>query len=145
MTAVFDHVQDVLENYKAATYEKDVEKFLSTYAADIHIYDCWNDWACIGISQWKQGVKAWFDGLRAEDVVLKTDFDDVVIEENDNLAFVHCRVTYAAYTQSGEKLRQISNRFTFGLRKENGSWIIKHEHSSLPIHMETGKGIFDLK
>jgi hypothetical protein len=37
----FNKVQDVLENYKSATYEKNVERFLSTYAPDIHIYDCW--------------------------------------------------------------------------------------------------------
>lgn len=70
----------------------------------------------------------------------------LVVEENLNLAFVHCDVTFAAHDiESEEKLRQTTNRFTFGLRKVNDSWLITHEHSSLPINMETGKGIFNLK
>jgi ketosteroid isomerase-like protein len=138
-------VQDVLANYKSAIYEKDVKRFVSAFASDIHIYDCWGNWECMGISQWEKIVKEWFDGLSEEGVLLKTDFNDLVVEENSNLAFVHCAVTFAAYNDSGEKLRQITNRFTFGLRKENESWIITHAHSSLPISMETGKGIFNLK
>jgi ketosteroid isomerase-like protein len=142
MSFRFNKVQDVLENYKYAIYEKDVERIVSIFASDIHIYDCWENWECIGISQWKEIVKGWFKGLSEEGVLLKTDFDDLVVEENSNLAFVHCAVTF---TESGEKLRQMTNRFTFCLRKENESWTITHVHSSLPISMETGKGIFNLK
>ncbi|WP_257346694.1 YybH family protein [Pseudalkalibacillus decolorationis] len=145
MSAVFNKVQDVLENYKSAVYEKDVERFVSSCASNIHVYDCWEDWECIGISQWKEMVKEWFKGLKEEGVLLKTDFDDLVVEENEDLAFVHCNVTYAAHNESGDKLRQMTNRFTFGLRKENNSWNIIHEHSSLPINMKTGKGIFNLR
>lgn len=145
MRLVLNTVQEVLENYKSAIYEKDVERFVSSFSANIHIYDCWEDWECIGISQWEKIVREWFRGLSEEGVLLKTDFDDLIVEENSNLAFVHCAVTFAAHNQSGEKLRQMTNRFTFGLKKENESWTITHSHSSLPISMETGKGIFNLK
>lgn len=145
MSSAFRTVKAVLENYQSATYEKDVERFVSAYASDVHIYDCWENWACIGISQWKETIQNWFNGLNEEGYYLKTNFDDLVIEENANLAFVHCAVTFAAYNESGEKLRQMTNRFTFGLRKENESWTITHEHSSLPINMETGEGIFNLR
>ncbi|QQE78844.1 nuclear transport factor 2 family protein [Alicyclobacillus sp. SO9] len=141
----FANIQDVLANYSSAVYETDVERFISAYAADVHIYDCWEDWECIGVSRWKESVNGWFNGLNDEGVLLKVDFNDVVVEENPSLAFVHCNVLYAAYNASGEKLRQMTNRFTFGLRKENESWTITHEHSSLPLSMETGKGIFNLK
>ncbi|SFC40792.1 hypothetical protein [Bacillus sp. UNCCL81] len=43
MTGSFFKVQDVLENYKSAVYEKDVERFINMYAPDIHIYDCWEN------------------------------------------------------------------------------------------------------
>jgi hypothetical protein len=50
--------------------------------------------------------------------MLKVDVDEVVIEESTNLAFVHCSVTFAAYKEeSEEKLRQMANRFTFGLKE----------------------------
>jgi ketosteroid isomerase-like protein len=145
MSFAFNKVQDVLENYKSAIYDKDVERFVSTFASNIHIYDCWENWEYIGISHWKEIVKEWFNGLTEGGVLLKTDFDDLVVEENSNLAFIHCAVTFAEYNESGEKLRQMTNRFTFCLRKENESWTITHSHSSLPISMETGKGNFNLK
>ncbi|WP_088041528.1 nuclear transport factor 2 family protein [Bacillus sp. EAC] len=145
MSIRFNKVQDVLENYRSAIYEKDVERFVSTYSADVHVYDCWENWECIGIVQWKETVKDWFNGLSEDGHLLKTDFDNVVVEENSNLSFVHCAVTFTALAESGEKIRQMTNRFTFGLKKENESWTIIHEHSSLPLSMETGKGIFNLK
>jgi ketosteroid isomerase-like protein len=146
MTKVFNKIQEVLENYKSAIYEKDVERFLTSYSKDIHIYDCWQNWENIGVSEWKDSVIGWFNGLREESVLLKVDFNDLVITENMNIAFVHCAVTFAAHNEeTDEKLRQMTNRFTFGLSKENESWKITHEHSSLPINMETGKGIFTLK
>jgi hypothetical protein len=33
MSFGFNKVQDVLENYKSAIYEKDVERFVSTFAS----------------------------------------------------------------------------------------------------------------
>ncbi|GGH87935.1 ketosteroid isomerase-like protein [Pullulanibacillus pueri] len=143
MSSHFSEVLDVLENYKSAVQELDVKTFLSTYATDIHIYDCWENWECRGISEWEEAVTEWFKGVTDEGVLLKVSFDDVVVTEEANLAFVHCDVTYAAHDQSGKKLRQITNRFTFGLKKEKESWAIVHEHSSLPISAENGKGIFN--
>ena len=146
MTEGFFKVQDILENYKTAIHEKDVEKFISMYAPEMHIYDCWGNWESKGISSWKENVVDWFNGLSEDDVLLKVDFNDIAVEENLNLAFIHCAVTFAAHqVESGEKLRQMTNRFTFGLKKVNESWVITHEHSSLPINMETGMGIFNLK
>jgi len=139
-------IQDVLENYKTAIYEKDVDRFLSIYDPAIHLYDCWGNWESNGFSSWKENVLSWFNGLDEEGVILKVDFNDLVVEENSNLAFVHCAVTFAAHHErTDEKLRHITNRFTFGLKKVNELWVIAHEHSSLPINVETGKGIFNLK
>lgn len=145
MKAEFKTVQHVLENYKSSAVEKDVEKFLSAYADDIHLYDCWDNWECRGISKWRESVTEWFSGLAKEGATLDVDFDDVVIQENSRIAFIHCTVTYTGSNKSGEKLHEMTNRFTFGLRCDDGSWKICHEHSSLPIRMETGKGIFDAR
>ena len=68
------------------------------------------------------------------------------IDEGELVAFAKCSITFSAYAQSSsEKLRQITNRFTFGLCKVDESWQIVHEHSSLPIDPATGKGMFHLK
>ncbi|WP_051348542.1 YybH family protein [Peribacillus kribbensis] len=141
----FMNIQEILDNYKTSVYEQDVNRFLSAYASDIHIYDCWNEWECMGIERWKESVQEWFNGLKEESVVLHVHFNDVRVEEEESLAFVYCAVTFAAHDQGGEKLRQLTNRFTIGLQKVKDSWIIIHEHSSLPISSETNEGMFHLR
>lgn len=146
MTNDIFKVEYMLKNYKDAVHKKDAEKFLSAYADDVHIYDCWERWESKGISLWRESVVGWFNELNKDGYLLNVDFNDVTIVENDNVAFVHCAVTYAAYKDNvEEKIRQITNRFTFGLKKVNESWLITHEHSSLPIDIQSGKGIFNLK
>jgi uncharacterized protein (TIGR02246 family) len=139
-------IQEVLETYKKAVNERDSETFLSVYSADVHIYDCWGSWERKGKDAWKENVLGWFNSLKEDGEVLKVDIHEVVIEENMNLAFVHCSVTFAAYKEgSEEKLRQMTNRFTLGMKRVNEAWLITHEHSSLPINMQDGKGMFDLR
>jgi uncharacterized protein (TIGR02246 family) len=139
-------IQEVLENYRQAVNKRDSDAFLSAYSTDVHIYDCWGSWECKGKDAWRENVLNWFNGLKEDGDMLKVDVDEVVIEESTNLAFVHCSVTFAAYKEeSEEKLRQMTNRFTFGLKRVNDAWLIIHEHSSLPINMEDGKGMFDLR
>jgi ketosteroid isomerase-like protein len=36
-------------------------------------------------------------------------------------------------------------RATVGYRKTDGRWLVVHEHVSVPIDMESGKALFDLK
>lgn len=146
MTGKYHKVQDVLDTYKSAIYKQDADKFLTIYNPDIHIFDSWNHWESKGIAAWKENVAEWFNGLDNENILLEVDFNDVVITEDEKAAFVHCAITFAAKDEdSGETLREMTNRFTFGLKKDSDSWSIAHEHSSLPIDMDTGKGIFDAK
>lgn len=140
------NAQNILEQYKSAIHERDVERFVSIYHPEVHIYDCWGHWESIGLAAWKENVTEWFIGLKADGEILKVDFQDMVMEETADLAFARCAVTFAAHKESdGEKLRQITNRFTFCMKKVKDTWLIVHEHSSLPISMEDGKGMFGLR
>ncbi|TGB00766.1 YybH family protein [Halobacillus salinus] len=146
MTSGISTAQEVLETYKQAVKEKDVEKLMSAYSPEIHIYDAWGNWELDGKAAWRDNVIGWFDGLNEEGVFLQVDLNDLVVEEGDDTAFAHCAVTYAAHkNETEEKLRQMSNRFTFCMKKVDGSWMITHEHSSLPINTENGKGMFHLR
>ncbi|MFI8684583.1 YybH family protein [Rossellomorea sp. NPDC077527] len=140
------NVQHVLDQYSSSIQERDIERFLSIYDSEVHIYDCWGQWESKGIAAWQENVTEWFIGLKADEEILEVDFQDVMIEETSDLAFAHCAVTFAAHKESdGEKLRQITNRFTFCMKKVEDTWLIVHEHSSLPINMQDGKGMFGLR
>lgn len=139
---MFTEVRDVLNNYRDAVYEKDVEKFLSGYAPDVHVFDCWQEWQYNGVEQWKTVVDEWFGGLLEEGVLLRAELHDESLKESEGLAHVHGSVSFTAFDKAGKELREIKNRFTFVLEKAGGSWHITHEHSSLPISTEDGKVVF---
>lgn len=146
MNKAFYEVSQVLENYAATVYELDVEKFLAAYGDGIHLYDCWGRWELQGLPAWRESVTEWFAGIREDNNIVKVTFDDVVITEEASVAFVYCAVTFTGYEEAGsEPLRQMTNRFTFGLKKSEESWQIAHEHSSLPIDLEAGNALFDSK
>ncbi|AIY04598.1 hypothetical protein Plano_0633 [Planococcus sp. PAMC 21323] len=138
---MFRSAQDVLTNYQKAVYEKDVDKFLLSYAEEIHIFDCWGKWEYNGIAAWKKVVVEWFSGLE-EEMLLKVEFYDDFVEESGDLAFAHSAVSYTAVDMTGKEVRSMKNRFTFVMKKKQDSWKIIHEHSSLPINPENEQAIF---
>jgi ketosteroid isomerase-like protein len=105
-------IQAVLDAYAAAVYARDVDAFVALYDDDVHFFDAWNHFETRGI-----------DG-------------------SGDVAFAHAAVTFAGESATGERLRAMTNRFTFCLAKRDGAWKIVHEHSSLPIDYESMKAIF---
>lgn len=82
----------------------------------------------------------WFGSLGDERV--EVEFHDVRSSIGEDIAFGHAAVTFAGVSAQGERLRSMTNRLTLNLVKKEGLWKIVHEHSSLPIDMESGKAIF---
>lgn len=133
-------VTHALEAYAAAVYAKDVEAFTSLYADDVHVFDSWGQWQYSGIGEWREMAAGWFSSLGAERV--DVEFHDVRSAIGEDVAFAHAAVTFAGVSAQGERQRSVTNRLTLNLVKKDGGWKIAHEHSSLPIDMESGKGIF---
>lgn len=59
------------------------------------------------------------------------------------MTVVSAAATYTAFSANHEKLRSLVNRMTMVLELHGPEWLIVHEHSSLPLDMNTGQGIFD--
>lgn len=135
-------INEVLDNYRITVFDRDVEGYLCLYDESVQLYDSWNQWELKDLHALRTMASNWFEELKLEDVRDKVSFDDVVIEELGDLAFLHGTMTFIACNSSDKELRRISNRFTLGLRRVNGSWKILHQHTSLPIDIRSGKGIF---
>jgi len=106
----------------------------------VHVYDSWGQWEYTGIDAWREMATEWFTSLGDESV--EAEFTDVHSAVGDDVAFGHGAVTFAAISAEGERQHAITNRLTVSLEKKDGLWKIVHEHTSLPIDMESGKGIF---
>jgi ketosteroid isomerase-like protein len=102
----------------------------------------WGQWQYDGIDAWRRMAAGWFRSLGEERV--EVGFNGVSSSVGDEVAFGSAAVTFSAISADGIRLRSMTNRVTMGLAKKAGVWKIAHEHSSLPIDMATGKGIFTL-
>jgi uncharacterized protein (TIGR02246 family) len=134
-------VTTILENYTSAVLAKDVDAFLDLYADDTLVFDSWGSWEYAGVDAWRPMVQMWFDSLG--DKLCEARFTEVVATVRDDVAFAHAAVRYAEVTADGEQVDAMMNRITMGLEKRQGQWKIAHEHTSMPLDMESATGIFD--
>ena len=130
-------VARLLETYRTAVYEKDLDAFLSLYDTNVRVFDAWGVWQYEGKDAWAQSVDAWFSSLGDERV--RVTFHETNIHGTGEIAFVSTIVTYAAVAPSGDILRSLQDRHTWGLLIEGSDAKILHAHSSAPANFENGK------
>ncbi|RYY76735.1 MAG: DUF4440 domain-containing protein [Gammaproteobacteria bacterium] len=124
-------VTQVLEAYKSAVLEKNVDAFMQLYDVNARIFDTWGVWLFDKADSRLPNIKKWFEGLGDERVVV--NFDDVRVTSRNDMAIVTAVGTYAAVSVSGVELRSMQNRFTWALEFSESGWKIIHEHTSVPI------------
>lgn len=138
-------VLEVLDHYKDSVYKQDINEFMKLYDTNVHVFDSWNTWEVNGISNWESIISDWFSNLRRDKSTIVVSYKDLVIEEGETIASIHTAIRYSELNSHQIEFRHLTNRFTIVLRKNDTDWKIFHEHSSLPIHSESGLGLFDLK
>lgn len=138
-------VTELLDNYQTAVNEQNVDKFISMYDTNVHIFDSWSKWNIIGKDTWQKHVEDWFSVLKRDNSTLRVSYEDLVIYQENELTSIHVNIRFAEFNSNKIEFRHLTNRFTFILKKIDSKWYIVHEHSSLPISPDDGKGIFDLK
>ncbi len=132
-------VQAVLDTYAAAVYRKDVDAFAGLYAHDAHVFDAWAEFEATGAAAQRAMATGWFESVGGSQVLV--DLEDVVIVVDGQVAWAHAAVTFGTEGPDGERQREQTNRFTFGLRIVDGAWKIAHQHSSLPVDFTTDMAI----
>lgn len=133
-------ILQVLDDYKAAVFAKDLDSFIALYDRDVRVFDMWGAWSYNGVDPWREMADRWFSSLGTERVVVDFSNPETIVMQD--LAVVHTFVTYTAVTAEGVEVRSLDNRLTAILRQRGDAWKIVHEHTSSPIDSETAKVIF---
>jgi ketosteroid isomerase-like protein len=133
-------ILQVLEDYTAAVFAKNVDSFVALYDRDTVVFDMWGAWSHNGIASWRAVAEGWFGSLGTERVIV--DFLDAQTIVAADLAVVHAFATYRAVDADGLELRSMDNRLTMTLRQQADGWKIVHQHTSSPIEVGTAQVIF---
>jgi len=131
-------IHAALAAYQAAVLAKDVDAFVSIYADDARIFELWGTWEH-DIGSWREMAKGWFAFLGDQRSVVTAH--DVRTQVAGDMAMLSASLTYAAVDAGGQPLRSLDNRLTWVLRQRGGRWLVVHEHTSVPLAHEDGKGI----
>ena len=130
-------VDKIVERLRA----KDLEGLKQLYATDIISFDVEPPLQHVGI---EAKLKNWVNAF--------TFFRDVNYEVRDlaltvgaDVAFGHFFGRLSGTLNNGTKTSGMWVRATLCFRKMNGNWLISHDQVSVPLDIQSGKGVTDLE
>jgi uncharacterized protein (TIGR02246 family) len=122
-------VRDLIERWAAAVHEGDLDTVLAGHAAEIVMFDVPPpDDGVRGIDAYRQTWPPFFDWQRSGASFEIVELD---VTAGKEVAFAWALLRCGSHDEleqhPGHRLR-----LTVGLRKEDGRWMVVHEHHSFP-------------
>jgi uncharacterized protein (TIGR02246 family) len=130
-----------IDSFQKAFQSKDINAVMAMYTSDVRAYDVVPPLQYVGNDAYRKDFEGFFAMSKGP---LTVDFSDVHIQTTGDLAMIECLQHIGATDQKGKKM-DFWSRVTTGLRKENGKWLDFHDHVSVPVNLDTGKALLDLK
>jgi uncharacterized protein (TIGR02246 family) len=124
-----------------AIRSKDVDRLMANYAPDVATFDIVTPLRNIGSGPVRKRVVDWFSSFRTP---IEYEIQNVSLAISGDVAFDHHLTNVHGTSQTGQTI-DMWFRETVGYRKVEGRWRITHQHSSVPIDMENGRGRVDLR
>lgn len=138
--SVNTEITDLIKKYEADVKNKNVDDLLDLHSVEIQTFDLMAPFQYSGKRELGERIQEWFDSYDGE---IKFNFNNVIIEADEQLAVCHALVNTSGTLNNGER-SDMWTRSTLALKKEQGNWKIFHEHTSEPIDMRSGKAITQL-
>lgn len=119
-------VRRVIERWAEAVRQQDLNGVLANHAEDMVMFDVLPPVALRGLEAYRESWAPFFRAFRNGGVF---EIADLQVTASDGVAFaialLRCETGAAAQVEPRLRL-------TVCLRKENGSWLVVHEHHSYP-------------
>lgn len=136
-TNIKQQVDKIVEGIRA----KDLESLKQLYATDIVSFDVAPPLQYVGI---EAKLKNWANVFTFfQDVAYEVR--DLTLTVGDDVAFGHCFGRLSGTLRNGMATSGTWVRGTFCFRKIDGNWLIAHDQTSVPLDIQSGKGVTDLE
>lgn len=142
-TATKSHaeIQALYDRWAKAFEARDIETIVSLYSPDVVAYDVVPPLQYTGKEAYRKDYLEFFSQY---DGPTHVEYRDMRIMSGGDLGVIHGLERFTGKMKNGQQ-SDLWIRFTSIVRKTNGKWLIIHDHVSLPVDFETGKGVFDLR
>jgi len=124
-----EQIRTLIERWAAAVHAGDMDAVLADHAEDIVMFDVPPPYEGVhGIDAYRETWPPFFEwqARGAEFEIVSLD-----ITAGDDVAYAHALLRCGTQKELAQQ-PQNRLRLTLGLRKEQGRWIVAHEHHSFP-------------
>ena len=123
-------IRGLIEEWARAVHSGDLDIVLDRHAADIVMFDVPPPNEGVrGIDAYREAWPGFFEWQRQGAVF---DIESLDVTAGTDVAFAHALLrcgTDAEFAEEPERRL----RLTVGLRKDDGQWVVAHEHHSFPL------------
>lgn len=136
-------IRALLDRWAKAFDAHDIEGIMSNYAPGdaVVAYDISPPLQYKGKEAYR---KDYLEFLAQYDGPIHVEYRDMRILSSGDVGFVHSLERFSGKLKTGQQ-SDMWLRYTGGLRKIDGKWLIVHDHVSVPTDFESGKAVLDLK
>ena len=135
-------VREVIADWAAAVRAKDVDRVVAHYAADVVSFDLAPPLQYAGREALRKSLSEWFPTFQGP---VGYDVHDLSITASRDVAFCRSLNRITGTRTNGEKT-DVWVRATIGYRRAGDTWLIAHEHASVPFYMDgSDRAAIDLK
>jgi uncharacterized protein (TIGR02246 family) len=117
-------IRALVESWASAVRAQDMDGALAHHTRDIVMFDVPEPLQWLGIDEYRKTWELFF--AHSPGGPGSFDVTDLQVTAGDDVAWCH------AILRVGDS----SARLTMGLRREDGRWVIAHEHHSYPLPLE---------
>jgi len=134
-------IKRVIERGVEAVCDKNIEGVMSLYAPEVVSFDIVPPLRYLGADEFR---KAWEEVFSSFQGPIGYELHDFTITMGDDVAFTYSLNRISGTMNNGQKT-DLWLRWTACFRKIYGQWLIVHHHNSVPVNLEHGKAVLDLK
>lgn len=119
----------------------DLEAVMASYAPDIVSFDVQPPLRQVGAAGKR---KNWVEAFSVFQPPLDYEIRDLTITVSGDVAFAYS-INRLSGTRGNGTRSGIWVRATWCFRKIGGSWLIEHDHASVPLDFASGRGLLNLE
>ena len=134
-------IQGLLDDGIRSLRDKNIEGVMSIYALEVVSFDIVPPLRYVGADAFR---KPWEEVFSSFQDPIGYEIHDLNITVGDDVAFAYSLNRISGTLNNGQKT-DLWLRWTACFRKINGKWLIVHHQNSVPVDLEHGKAVLDLK
>ena len=134
-------IKRVIEGGVEALRARDIDGIMSFYARELVSFDIVPPLRYVGAEAYR---KRWEETFSSFQGPIGYEMHDLDITVGDDVAFGHSLNRISGTLNTGQKT-DLWLRSTVCWRSINGKWLIVHHQNSVPVDLEHGKAVLDLK